>query len=581
MSVKTGTIVEKMFGDVANNPVELSKRFDDYKKALGAVPWGQFDNAGQTTAGNLRIKNTEKSATGQLIEVEKTVSHVDQMRALLQQSTINKAVGNDDLLSSLTAALGAQDEITKDISLTSPVSTGLVLFDLKAPAEFLVPIETPLRNRFPRTQGVGTSFRYKQITGLTNAQTIGGPSQLHPGIADSVQTDFRPPGGANAEWFNRGPKISYTGQDQQAAYFQFGLSDEVTWSAQFAGVGFEDVRQLSQTSVLYSSMLAEERMTYYGRGIAGNGYSGLITTPAGVMGAARAPVAPEVGISASNTLTVWLVATTGFGFAPPVSAGAGVAVTAGQVLPVTVPNTPGATGYLVFVSINGAPTTANAFYYGTVSGSFVLQGVMPTSGQAANNAAYVSNTSAQSIGYDGIVPICTGVNAGYVKNLGGALFSTAKPGTEFQAAFAQMYQQNLANPDSLLFNGNDRRQLSDAIQSQGNPNGYRLTIDADGLGGHKLGSIVTGIQNEVTGKLVNLEVHPYAQQGIVPILTEQLPFPNSNVSGCWEYRNVQDYMGVNWPVLQFTYDTSSYWFGTFFCHAPGWQGAITGIGSAN
>jgi len=576
----TPTIVEKMFGGVKMTAAALSKRFDDYKKALGDAPWGQFDNAGQTLQGNLRVKNAERSATGQLIEVEKTVSQTDQMRTLLKQDSITKALGSDDLLQSLNTALGKQDEITKDISLTSPVSTGLVLFDLKAPAEFLVPVETPLRNRFPRTQGVGTSFRYKQITGLTNAQTIGGPGQLHPGIADSVQTDFRPPGGAQAEWFNRGPKISYTGTDQQAAYFQFGLSDEVTWSAQFAGVGFEDVRQLSQTSVLYSSMLAEERMTYYGRGIAGNGYSGVITTPAGVMGAARAPVAPEVGISAPNTLTVWLVATTGFGFAPPVSAGAGVAVTAGQVLPVTVPNTPGASGFLVFVSVNGAPTTANAFYYGTVSGSFVLQGVMPTSGQAANNAAYVSNTSAQTIGYDGILPICTGVNAGYVKNLNGAPFGTAKPGAEFQTAFAAMYQQNLANPDSVLFNGGDRKQLSDTLVSQGNPNGYRVTIDADGLGGHKLGQIVTGLQNEVTGKLVNLEVHPYAPQGIAPILTEQLPFPNSNVSGCWEYRNVQDYMGVNWPVLQFTYDTSSYWFGTFFCHAAGWQGALTGIGQA-
>lgn len=574
----TPTIVEQMFGDVRKDPVALSKRFDDYKKSLGSVPWAQLDNAGQTVKGNLRVAHAEKTSGGQLIQVEKTVSHVDQMRNLLQQSTINKAIGNDDLLSSLTAALGAQDEITKDISLTSPVSTGLVLFDLKAPAEFLVPVETPLRNRFPRTQGVGTALKYKQITGITNAQTTAGLAQLHPGIADSVQTDFRPPGGANAEWFNRGPKISYAGQDQQASYFQFGLSDEVTWSAQFAGVGFEDVRQLSQTSVLYSSMLAEERMTVYGRGTVGNGYSGTITSPTGVMGAARAAAGSEVGITASNTLTVWLVATTGFGYAPPVQAGAGVAVTAGQVLPVTVPNTAGATGFLVFVSTNGSPTTANAFYYGTVSGSFVLQGAMPTSGTAANNALYASNTSAQAIGYDGIIPIVTGPNAGYVKNLGGALFGTAKPGAEFQTAFAAMYQQNLANPDDVLLNGNDRKQLSDALISQGNPNGYRLTIDADGLGGHKLGSIVTGLQNEVTGKLVGLEVHPYLPQGIAPILTNALPFPNSNVSSCWEYRNVQDYMGVNWPVIQFTYDTSSYWYGTFFCHAPAWQGALTGIG---
>ncbi|MDI3315874.1 MAG: hypothetical protein QJR12_16840 [Mycobacterium sp.] len=560
---------------MADDPVALSERFDDYTKALDAAPWGVVNSAGQTVAGNLQVVNSDRTATGRLIQVQKVTDAAEQMKALLRQDTINKAIG-EDLRQSLTTALSTQQaNITKDITLTSPVSGGLVLFDLKHPAEFLVPVETPLRNMFPRTQGVGTSFRYKQITGISNAQTTAGLTPLHPGISDGTQTNFAAPGSANSEFFNRGPKISYAGQDKQVAYFQFGLSDEVTWSAEFAGVGFQDVRSLSQTSVLYASMLAEERMTVYGRGLDTNGFSGSITSPTGVMGTPRAAGTGETGITADATVTVWLVATTGFGYAPPVQAGTGVAVTAGQVVDVTIPDTPGATGFLVFVSTAASPTTANAFYYGTVSGSFTLQGAMPTSGQAANNSAYATNTTAQTVGYDGIIPIVTGPDSGYVHNIDGA-FDKNNPGIEFQNAFATMYAQNLANPDRVLLNGSDRKQLSDLLKTASST-GYRLVVETDGLSGHQLGNIITGVQNETTGKMLDLMVHPYMPQGIAPILSDNLPFPNSNVASCWEYRNVQDYMGINWPVLQFTYDTSSYWYGTFFCHAPAWQGAITGI----
>ncbi|GAC1536195.1 MAG: hypothetical protein NVS3B1_30320 [Marmoricola sp.] len=48
----------------------------------------------------------------------------------------------------------------------------------------------------------------------------------------------------------------------------------------------------------------------------------------------------------------------------------------------------------------------------------------------------------------------------------------------------------------------------------------------------------------------------------------------------WAVVNVQDYMGVQWPVSQFSYDFSSYWLGTFLCYAPAWNASITGIKQA-
>src|SRR5207302_5247434 len=89
-----------------------------------------------------------------------------------------------EALASVTDALdqlkAQQPDLVKDITTSSPVSTGLVAFDLEAPAKMLTPRPTPLRNRIPRKKGIGTSHRFKRITGFTGTGT-GGVGNIHPG----------------------------------------------------------------------------------------------------------------------------------------------------------------------------------------------------------------------------------------------------------------------------------------------------------------------------------------------------------------------------------------------------------------
>lgn len=574
----------KYFSDV-DSPVGMSHRIDEFKKALKEAPWG-VKAQGRIVAGNLKLVAEERTASGgHMMEFAKADDHMAQMQALLRQDTINKALGEDQL-AGIRAALAAQSDIQKDISLTSPISTGMVLFDLKAPADFLVPVETPLRNRFPRTKGTGTSFRYKQITGMSNATTTGGAGIIHPGITDQTQTNFANPSSANALYFNRPPKITWTGQDVSKAYFQFGLSDELSWSTYFAGVDFEDPRQLSQSGVLYASMLAEERMTVQGRGpSAGSaGYSGALGD-ATLAIAAAAPAAGQTAVPGTPTVYVWIASNSGYATGgvtgpssriPVAASPTNLTLTSGQVINGTVSGV-GSQGAVYDVYVNGTSTsTAAAYYYGTFSGNFTIQGTLPTTGVTVSQVA--ADASSQAVGYDGILAICTGSSAGYTKFLNAA-FSTVNPGTEFQTAFSQMYANNLANPDEILLNARDRRQISDLLKIAGTT-GLRMVYDAESQGSKVLGDIVGAIQNESTSKIVDLTVHPYLVQGVAPILTHTLPFPNSNVSSCFEYRNVQDYMGIGWPELQLSYDFSSYWFGTFFSPAPAWQGCITGIAAA-
>jgi hypothetical protein len=503
----------------------------------------------------------------------------------LEALVANKSLSADvsaGLQNALAAQRLAMQDIQKDITLTSPLSTSFAAFDLEAPAKMLTPRPTPLRNRIPRKKGVGTSHRQKQILGYTGTGT-GGVGNTWPGITQDTTTTF---GAINYE---RGPKISYAAQDLILPYNSYSLSDSVTFDANFSGLGYQDLRQLSSTSTLYATMLMEERMMLMARGTA-SGYSGALSAPTFTL---ASPVAAS-GQTALAATTYYVNVTadagiSGNGFGESIlGTEANTAVASGDVLTITVASpVTGALGYNIYVGT--ATGAANLKYQGTLkgTGTFTIQGA-GTQGLTGNNAALTTtgaaasrasaDTSAYATGYDGILATVLGPNTGF-NNAINSTFSTSNPGGEFQTAFAAMYQNVKADPDVVLLNGNDRKQLSDAIKSGSNAN-YRLVINNPGEDGTTYGSVVTGLQNEVTGKSVDLMVHPWLNQGVAPILSFTLPIPDTEVSDVWANFLVQDYMGIQWPVTQFSYDFSTYFRGTFFCSAPAWNGAVSGIVNA-
>ena len=141
-----------------------------------------------------------------------------------------------------------------------------------------------------------------------------------------------------------------------------------------------------------------------------------------------------------------------------------------------------------------------------------------------------------------------------------------------------MYDAVKADPDRVLLNGNDRKQISDLIKLNANSSSYRIALTNSEAHGATIGAVVTGIQNEVTASMVEFMVHPWLPQGVAPIMSDSLPIPDTEVDTVWKVVNVQDYMSVQWPVTQFSYEASTYWFGTMVCYAPAWNGCIFGIG---
>jgi hypothetical protein len=537
-----------MFGDVTS-PVEIAGRFEAFKSALNKSA------ASPMTPG-------PTGAPSEAAEIQKA----------LGSDTLTKAL-SPELLASVRESL-AQTDLGKELLVAGPGTTGgLVQYDLEAPAKLLAPRPTPLRNRIARRKGVGTAHQFKRITGFTGSGT-GGVGVQRPGITETGTTTW------GGQTLRRPPIISYAGDQASVPYLEFGASDSVSWRAQAAGQGYQDIRQLSQASVLYSSMLQEERLLLGGRGTVGS-FAGALTAPvvSGTSIAARAVTGSEVGLSGITTnVYVLLTSESVFGESV-VSSALNVAATNGQVVDVGVTTgvvlPAGATGFKVYVGTGASqPANGSFFYYGRAgSNRITIQGgALPTSG--ANPP--VADNSATATEYDGILTYCTGASSGYVNRLNGPL-STANPGDEFNVAFASLYDSVKASPDEILANGNDRKQLSDALKSASASN-YRVTIDnSSEAHGATLGAMVTAIQNEITGDIVDVTVHPWLPQGNMPIISWTLPLPDSNVSDVFAVYNVSDYQMIEWPVNQLSYDVSSWWFGTFVAYAPAWCGAITGI----
>lgn len=546
-----------LFSD-STDPLEITQKFERYidelnKSFASPIPAGMTADQRSIRKGieNARLANAKD----------------------LSSFTLNKAV-TGELIDSVSRELNhARGFLGKDLDLAGPGSTGgLHAYDLEAPAKVLVPRKTPLRNRIARTRGVGVAHEYKRITGFSNAG-VGGVPNLHPGLSETATNQF---GSLN---LRRGAKISYAGDDVVVPFKSFSLSDDVTFNAQDAGMGYQDVRQLSTTSTLYSLMLAEERLLLSGRGTA-TGFGGVVATPAAPTVTTPVAGAGQVAVTGVTTSAWAVVAATTMWGTTPISAVGTSTFTTGDVVVVSWTPVAGAESYSVFVgSGSSAPANTALYFVGNTGGnSITVQGALPTSAAAASTVDATTTPTAQADSYDGILATLTNpALSGYIGNVNGPLTSDAP----FQDAFSSMWDQNQADPETIYMNGHDRRSLS-ALLTSSPSSSYRITIANNGTSGNTgaVGALVNAVQNETTGQLVDLEVHPFMPRGIAPIMSWQLPVPNSNVANLWACVNVIDYQAYEWPAIQFLWEQSVRYTGTFCSYGPAWSGIVTGITAA-
>jgi hypothetical protein len=499
------------------------------------------------------------------------------------------------------AALNAlKDDLSKDISTTVPGN--LHPYDLEAPAKQLVPRFTPLRNDIPRTKGVGTAREYRRILGYTNTG-MGGVADVTPFFNSETALNGGSTSGLpsfGALQLIRGQKISYAMDVHTVPYMEMSLSASTGWKAQFANLGFENSRALDQMALLWGHLLGEEKAILWGRGAAP--YAGAVAAPGGTPTLASGGTA--IGSGFGTTVFVKLTSYTGMGESLPGTEGTSAVLTANQALVITLPSgvPAGALAIGVYTSATTNTETFQGFFLPQAGGANAGK-IVVTASVNGGRVVPAADGSFSANAYDGIITtMISGASgpsggAGYVSYFptatasgfasgasvfGGPGYAGTNLGDKpWQDMFASLYASVYADPEEVWLTAVQRRQFADWVRSNTTgASAYRLTMGQSEFDSSvTVGGFVSGMANESspTDRIVHLRVHPYMPQGVSFCRSRHLPIPDSGIGDTNTMVEVQGYMSVDWPELQFTYDSSTYWFGTLLHYAPAWNGIIYGL----
>jgi hypothetical protein len=481
-------------------------------------------------------------------------------------------------------ALGAPDTRMEGMNPLQKAITqalGLVQYDLQAPALSLFPVLTPIRNMIPRVAGAGgTATNWKAITAINTGKTSAVVSEGNRGAAVTTQV-----------------------QTYLASYAGLGLEDYVTFEADYASMGFQDVKATAQLNLLRAVMLQEEPMLLGGNTSVPLGVTPLATLAAsaagGTIGASitvsviavaltqdgvyRSTVVGGLPIGPlSKTNTDGSVDTFGPGVAQK-SASATVAVSAGTTNSVgaSVTAVNGAMGYAWYAGTAGAErlfaiTTINSVVITSLPGASQLASALPASDQSVN-----------ALGFDGLLSIAAkGGSGAYVQSLatgaigtGVGLTSDGAGGiTEFLPAFQFFWNNYRLSPDTVWVSGQEIANISKKIIANGGAPLLRVTQDATAEHSEITGGVrIKAILNPITQTMVTLRVHPNLTNGTILFTTAEVPYPLPGVGNLYQVKTRKEYYSLEWPLRSRKYEYGVYCDEVLQHYAPFTMGIINNI----
>lgn len=502
----------------------------------------------------------------------------------LNQDEIKKA-----LVSSLSApsediareimmiAGGRPDMIEKAIS----TGTGLVAYDLQAPAKNLYPVNTPIIKSLPRVGGgIGTATNWKAINAIVGS------------------------GFDNTGWVPEGQRagqMSYSVSNKAAAYATLGEEDQATFEAISAGRTFEDIKAGMTMRLLQKTMLKEEAAVIFGNtslqlgtptaptlASTGTGstlptatYSVIVValTMEGMRnssltnGVATSKVVPGAD---GKTFTI-------FGGSSNKSTNSTQAVTLGAPLLATVPAIQGAAGYAWFIGTTGsekleAITSINSLSFGkTLAGT----------GQAAT--LVTTDCSTNSMGYDGLLTTALKANSGaYVNLLGtgtagiGTVLTSSGQGSvnEIDAMMQSMWDNYQCSVDVLYVNSQQQRDITKKVLTSGSAS--LLNYFQDPKQGEVVltaGGVVEYYYNPYLNKKIPIRLHPNVSSGTIIGWAGDLPvqYQSSEVPNVAEMKVRRDYYQIDWPITTRAEMSGVYVEETLAVYAPFAMGVIGNI----
>jgi hypothetical protein len=581
----------------------------------GGVPLNDLDHSGQILTKSHETILRTRAATAQ--------------GAWDTDNVINGSISSDfwNATRSTKQYAGLYSKAVQDAQLRKAFSAGnlgnagvpygLVPFDLLAPSRLIYPVYTLFRNKFPRPAGQGASRQVYGLLGISGSQT-GGQGIIDISMPELIGTNNNFT--AQGNWPLNIPKTgSQTEYKLNVPYRFFGLSESLTWLAQFEGQGFEDISALANLVLLQEMMLGEEYQM-----IAGSSQN--LATPGTPTTTARTAGSNETAISTSPShFRVIVTALNYFGESIGSAGSADITtVTSSQVVDVTISPVPGAQQYNVYVATasatpsnsqdwlqagtsvqGGTGGVGTTVYNGTQTSNavgglrFTIQGVLAT---ATANPTTVDTGTGGSNRMEGLIPTLSGLSStgsgpysnvgfegsnvwkgGYINQSVGTHLSTNAIFTALDALWENNGLNNVtpgvykADPSEIVADGGDLMRLANDMLLQGAGLNYLLNISQDQISGIRAGAAVAEFVNPVTRSTVKLTVHPWLSQGTALLMSYQLPQTWSHVDNAWEMTVVQDYVSVAWPVIDATFRYSIFLLGSLVAHAPFYSGILQGL----
>lgn len=441
----------------------------------------------------------------------------------------------------------ARDLIIGRLNKSATQATGLVAFDLEAPARTLINVLTSIRNRIARVGGgTGLMANWKMIT------SVNSPRQ-----------------GAGVSEGNRGAVINTTSVDKSVSYRGLGLENNYTFEAGYAAEGFMDIDAFESLSLLNQLFLAEEHML-----LGGNTSMALGTTPTPSLSTATS----GGSIAATTTVSVICVALTFAGWqratltngipqaitktnadgstdtygGGSAAKSANATVTTGggstNTVSASVAAVPGAVAYAWFVGTAGAEKIAQIT---TVNSAKFT--ALPATGQTAASLD-ASDHSTSALAFDGLLTYASQASLGALY----AAQGTGTPGTgtpltsdgaggiaEISADLRLFWDLYKIVPDRILANSQEQANITNKVVANGGVPVIRYPVS--GGQGLTAGVVVDSITHPVTKRPVPIEVHPDMVPGTLMYEADTVPFQGA-IGPVKRVKTRREYHRIDWPL---------------------------------
>jgi hypothetical protein len=493
-----------------------------------------------------------------------------------------------DIIQTTQETLGLMKEsLAKNVT----IATGLSNYDLQAPAKNLYPTITPLRNAIPRVQRLnpGDAARWRTVASLTGS------------------------GFDAMGWVPEGQRtasMSYTATPQVASYMTLGEEDSVTFEAEAAAQGFEDINATATLRLLQKTMRKEEI------GLLGGNASLALGTPAtpSLSASGSGATLPSAtysvivvalafegyrnaslagGIATTKTITGNDGNTYSLnGGCSNKSANATQAVTLGQTLFATAAVVNGAVAYAWYVGTAGAETLQAITTINSVAIAAPLTG-----GQQAASAVSGDFSRNSTLAFDGLLTVgFNPVNSAYVQALAagtagtGSFLTASGRGSvvEIDAMLVQMWNAYRLSPTVLYVNAQEQKNITNKCLTSASGPLVRYNIAADSDRGGPYGVSASGVVRwyynpfSVDGGFdIPIHVHPDLPPGTILAYCERLPvwYQSNEAPNVAEVLTRRDYYRVDWPVRTRRREFGVYAEEVLAVYAPFGIGILTNIGN--